>query len=212
MRTNFYIDAFNLYYGCLKNGPNKWLNLVDFCRQSYPPPTNQLNRVRYFTALVKPYPNDPQQPVRQQAYLRALRTLPELSIHLGQYQKSQAWMKLVKPPPGGPDTVLVHRSEEKGSDVNLATHLLLDAFRDDFEAAVIVSNDSDLAEPIKVTRHELHKRVLVLFPCMPGRHGNNQLKKVASLHHIVDHHLLAACQLPPQLTDAKGKIRKPAAW
>jgi hypothetical protein len=37
MRTNFYIDAFNLYYGCLKNTTQKWLNLEEFCRRSFPP-------------------------------------------------------------------------------------------------------------------------------------------------------------------------------
>ena len=212
MLTNFYIDAFNLYYGCLKNGPHKWLNLVEFCRLSYPPPTNRLNRVRYFTALVKPYPSDPQQPVRQQALMRALATLPELTVHLGQYRKSKTFLKLVSPPPGGPDTAEVWKSEEKGSDVNLATYLLLDAFRDDFEAAVVVSNDSDLVEPIRVVRQELHKRVLVLFPVQPGRHGSNELKKVATHHAVIDPAHLAAAQFPPQLPDAHGIVHKPATW
>ncbi|MBX9579636.1 MAG: NYN domain-containing protein [Gemmataceae bacterium] len=212
MLTNFYIDAFNLYYGCLKNGPHKWLNLVEFCRLSFPPPTNQLHRVRYFTALVKPYPSDPQQPVRQQTLLRALRTLPELAIHLGQYRKSKTYLKLVSPPSGGPDTAHVWKSEEKGSDVNLATHLLLDAFQNDCEAAVVVSNDSDLCEPIRVVRQVLRKPVVVLFPVLPGRHGSNDLKKVASRHETIDPAHLAAAQFPPQLTDANGTIHKPATW
>jgi NYN domain len=212
MRTNFYIDAFNLYYSCLKNGPYKWLNLVEFCRQSFPLPTNQLNRVRYFTALVKPYPTDPQQPVRQQAYLRALRTLPELTIHLGQYRKSKTYLKLVSPPPGGPDNAHVWKSEEKGSDVNLATYLLLDAFQDDFEAAVVVSNDSDLIEPIRVTRQVLHKKVVILFPCLPGRHGSNELKAIATTHFNVDPAVLATSQFPSQINDGVGTIHKPASW
>jgi hypothetical protein len=213
MLTNFYIDAFNLYYGCLKNSANKWLNLVEFCRLSFPPPTNQLNRVRYFTAHVKPYPSDPQQPVRQQTFLGALATLPELSIHLGQYRKSRTNLRLVNPPPGGPDTAVVWKSEEKGSDVNLATYLLLDAFQDDYEAAVVVSNDSDLLEPIRLVRQVLHKRVVVLFLILPGRHGGNQLKAVASHHENIDPAHLAAAQFPPIVTDQHGRqIRKPAAW
>jgi uncharacterized LabA/DUF88 family protein len=46
--------------------------------------------------------------------------------------------------------VRVTKTEEKGSDVNIATHLLMDAFDDAYELAVIISNDSDLLEPIKV--------------------------------------------------------------
>lgn len=46
-------------------------------------------------------------------------------------------------------------TEEKGSDVNLATYLLADAFRGDCQTAVVVTNDSDLAEPIRVISQEL---------------------------------------------------------
>jgi uncharacterized LabA/DUF88 family protein len=212
MLTNFYIDAFNLYYGCLKASPYKWLNLVEFCRLSFPPPTNQLNRVRYFTARVKPYPSDPQQPARQNTLLRALATLPELTIHYGQFRKSPTYLKLVNPPAGGPDTAQVWKSGEKGSDVNLATYLLLDAFRNEYEAAVVVSNDSDLVEPIRVVRHELGKRVVIVFPVRPGSHGSNELKKVASHHQTVDPAHLAVAQLPLQLTDAHGTITKPVSW
>ena len=48
--------------------------------------------------------------------------------------------------------------------MNLATHLLHDAHRGRFEVAVIVSNDSDLLEPIKIVREELGKKVGVLNP------------------------------------------------
>jgi len=57
-----------------------------------------------------------------------------------------------------------HQDREKGSDVNLATHLLHDAHRGRFEVAVIVSNDSDLLEPIKIVREGLGKKVGVLNP------------------------------------------------
>jgi hypothetical protein len=42
--------------------------------------------------------------------------------------------------------------EEKGSDVNVASHLLLDVLRGDIEAAIVISNDSDLKLPIQETR------------------------------------------------------------
>jgi uncharacterized LabA/DUF88 family protein len=212
MRTNFYIDAFNLYYGCLKNTPYKWLNLEEFCRRSLPPPRNQLNRIRYFTALVKARPHDPQQPIRQQSYLRAVQTLFSVSIHYGMYLESQVRMRLVQPPPGGPATALVFKSEEKGSDVNIASYLLLDAFENDYEVAVVVSNDSDLAEPISLVRRRLNRKVLVLLPCSLGRRQSVELKKAATKAIVVDPVILAASQFAPQIADPHGTVHKPASW
>ena len=42
--------------------------------------------------------------------------------------------------------------EEKGTDVNLATHLLVDVLDETIDAAIVISNDSDLALPIRVAR------------------------------------------------------------
>src|SRR6266540_5275919 len=141
-----YIDGFNLYYGALKGTPYKWLDIVALARRLVP--DDHLVAVRYFTARVRPQPNDPQQPQRQQAYLRALDTLPLVTIHLGHYLSHATRMPLANPRPGRAGTVEVIKTEEKGSDVNLATYLLLDAFRQDCQAAVVISNDSDLKEPI----------------------------------------------------------------
>jgi hypothetical protein len=105
MRTNVYIDGFNLYYGCLKGTTHKWLDLAAFCQASFPPPRNQINRIRYFTAHVNARPNDPQQPLRQQTFLRALRTIPHLSVHLGSYLEKPTRMPLHPPPATGPKTV-----------------------------------------------------------------------------------------------------------
>ena len=139
MKTNVYIDGFNLYYGCLKGTTHKWLDLALFCQASFPRPRNQINRIRYFTAHVNARPNDPQQPIRQQTYLRALRTIPNLTTHLGSYLEKITRLRLHPPPASGPRTVQVMQSEEKGSDVNIATYLLVDAFDDDYEVAVVVS-------------------------------------------------------------------------
>jgi uncharacterized LabA/DUF88 family protein len=212
MKTNVYIDGFNLYYGSLKGTPHRWLDLAAFCQASFPPPRNQINRIRYFTAHVNARPNNPQQRVRQQTYLRALRTIPHLTIHLGSYLEKPTRMPLHPPPPAGPRTVQVMKSEEKGSDVNLACYLLVDAFDDDYEAAVVVSNDSDLAEPIRLVRQKFGKKVLVLHPCGPGRALSVELRRVATKSLVVDASLLPASQFPATLTDAHGTIHKPARW
>lgn len=58
----------------------------------------------------------------------------------------------------------VFKSEEKGSDVNLASYLLLDAFRSDADTFVVLSNDTDLVEPLRIVKHELGKRTGALYP------------------------------------------------
>jgi len=109
-------------------------------------PNDQIHRIKYFTALVSARPNDPDQPVRQQLFLRALQTIPNLEIILGTFLSHEVKMPLS---PIGSGYAKVMKTEEKGSDVNIATHLLVDGFRNDYELAVVVSNDSDLLLPIQ---------------------------------------------------------------
>ncbi len=55
MKTYVYIDAFNLYYGCVKNTPYKWLDLSKLCAILLP--QHHIERIKYFTARVKSLPN-----------------------------------------------------------------------------------------------------------------------------------------------------------
>ena len=98
MSTNVYIDAFNLYYGCLKGTPYRWLDLDLLCRLLLP--SYAVNRIRYFTAIVESRPGDPGQQQRQQAYLRALLTIPNQSIHFGSFLTNAVRLPLVEPQPG----------------------------------------------------------------------------------------------------------------
>ena len=207
MITNVYIDGFNFYYGALRKTPYRWVDPVRLCQLLLP--TNTIGEIKYFTALVSARPNDPDQPVRQQLYLRALATLPNVSVHLGHFLAHEVMMPLVVPPGHPQQYVKVIKTEEKGSDVNLATHLLHDAHTGKFDIAVVISNDSDLLAPIKIVRQELHKKVGILNPQKnPSR---------AILPHIdfikqIRQGVLAAAQFPASLTDSKGSFTKPAAW
>jgi hypothetical protein len=77
LTTNIYIDGFNLYYGALRKTPYRWLNLEALCQLLLR--KNTIAQIKYFTALVSARLSDPDQPVRQQLYLRALGTLPKVS-------------------------------------------------------------------------------------------------------------------------------------
>lgn len=207
MKTNFYVDAFNLYYGSLKGTPDHWLDLDALFRVVFP--NNEINRIRYFTAIVESRPSDLRRPAHQQAYLRALQTIPSVSIYYGQYKTRAIRLPLAKPPASGPQTAHVLRTEEKGSDVNLASYLLLDAFRKDCETAIVVSNDADLKTPIEIAKTDLGLSVGVLNPHPLKRRS---LDLQPTFFKQLRRGPIATSQFPRILKDAHGKIRKPPSW
>lgn len=204
-RVNVYIDGFNLYYGAVKKTPYRWLNLRMLCENMLP--NDRVHTVKYFTAQVNARPHDPQQPLRQQMYLRALRTLPDFKIIYGHFLTHSVPMMLTGVIP--PQRVWVDKTEEKGSDVNLASHLLMDGFKGEYEVAVLVTNDSDLAEPVRMVRHELHLGIGILNP---HQHHSVPLKNLATFIKRIRQSDLINAQFPPTLSDSVGPFTKPKGW
>ena len=114
--------------------------------------------------------------------------------------------------PGESRTVEVLRTEEKGSDVNLATYLLLDAFKGHCDTAVVISNDSDLAQAIHVAQSELGVKVGIINPHPRSRRSHELHGLNCSFYKQVSRQSLAQTQLPAVVHDSKGPIRKPATW
>ncbi len=209
LKTYVYVDGFNLYYGALKDTPHKWLNLMALCREVLQP-HHEIAKIRYFTALVKPRSDKPQQDLRQKAYIRALETLPNLTVHYGHFLSHRVFMPLVRPLPSGEKMAWVIRTDEKGSDVNLATYLLADGFRHEYEAAVVISNDSDLKTPIQLVRHDLKLPVGVINPQVKP---SFDLMRVAKFMLPIEPKHLAASQFANTLVDQHGRpIHKPNGW
>ena len=90
--VRIYIDGFNLYYRALKGTPFLWLNVDALCRTILP--MHNILGIKYFTAVVGARPGDPAKPQRQATYFRALRTLPNLTIHQGQFRTRQIKLPL----------------------------------------------------------------------------------------------------------------------
>ncbi len=111
MRTSVYVDGFNLYFRALKNTPHRWLDLHELCQQLLGSDFT-LHRIRYFTADIRARADDPQKHVRQQVYLRALKTIPCFTIHKGHYLVNQTLMPLANPKPGDPALVEVIKTEQ----------------------------------------------------------------------------------------------------
>jgi len=105
--------------------------------------------------------------------------------------------------------VRVFVPEEKGSDVNLASHLLMDGFEKEYEVAIVVSYDSDLAEPISLVRARLGLKVGLLNPRKKTAFG---LQGIADFYRSVRLGPLRDCQFPTQLADENGTITKPSTW
>lgn len=219
-----------LLWGREKNTQYKWLDLREFCERSLP--DHAVHRIKYFTAQVNARPNDPDQPIRQQTYWRALATLHRFYIHTGNFRERKKVLPLHSDDPLAPSPpqlrfVEAMVSEEKGSDVNLATELLSDGFRGDFEAAVIVSDDSDLISPIKAVRQHLQLQVAVLNPQLEfdpltgkKRHRKDLARAATAgkrqtqwFYEHIDRSLLAGCQFPDPVVDKRGRpIHKPSTW
>ena len=135
------------------------------------------SKVDYFTADIKVFPNDSGKGNRQQLFYRAISTLPNLRIIKGRYTVHPVEMPLAAGFPFSSKKVKVMKFEEKGSDVNLACHMLRDAYQpNSIKTIVVISNDSDLEEPIKICAQELDKYVYVLNPHIHHRPHLNSNK------------------------------------
>lgn len=258
MKTFVYIDGFNLYYS-IRTTNYKWLNLKTFC-DLFLGGNYSVDRIKYYTAHVSGA-TDPGQPFRQQTYLRALKTIPEIEIFYGSFLANPKWRPLLNLPVAdrriGPSGVVltegtypvdplvagnpteylpigkhgggnnhpkaspvanavmgrVYDMSEKGSDVNLAVHLLNDAWKDSFAAAAIVSNDTDLCEPIRIVAKEMGKHVVLL--CTAQRGASAPLVQVATTVRHVHRDFLRDAQFPnPVIPPQAGwkPIVKPATW
>lgn len=204
MKTNIYVDGFNLYYGALKGTPCRWLNINKLCRMMLPRDT--IHQIKYFTALVTSRPKDPDQLTRQRTYLRALQTIPNLEIIYGHFLSHEIMMPLAPPQTGYAKVI---KTEEKGSDVNLALHLLSDGYKNAYDMAVIISNDSDLLSPIQFVKKELGKTIGILNP---QKHPSKSLIAVADFIKNIRVGTLKNSQFPATLTDRQGSFSKPSSW
>ena len=213
-KTIVYIDGFNLFYGLLQHKPNRWLDLVKFAEAIVGPHYDILT-VKYFTSKTKSYPENPQSLLNQHYYWLALSTLPKIKLIEGFYQKSKRLMPFYREPCKSCSLVPNHlapvvKLEEKRSDVNIATEMLMDAISETTEAFTLITGDSDLAAPVQAIRYRLEKPIAVFNPhkatCL-------ELKRSASFYKNIPEDLPTQCQLPYNITLPDGTtIHVPTEW
>jgi uncharacterized LabA/DUF88 family protein len=203
-RTYVYVDGFNLYCRALKGTSYKWLDLKALfwhllgCQ-------NDIKAIKYFTAIVSGK-IDTNQPIRQKTYIRALeKHTSEITVYYGHFLTHNGYM-----PRAGtnqPQFVNVLKTEEKGSDVNLAVHFLNDAWLDKFDCAVIVSNDSDLAEAMKLVKKQTLKLIGIITPL---KYPSKELIQHANFVKRIRHGTLSVSQLPNPIPGTT--LSKPTSW
>jgi hypothetical protein len=257
LRTAVYIDGFNLYYAIKQRG-FKWLNLKALA-DSVLPVGLTVSKVKYYTARVSGAV-DANMPHRQQLYLAALKSIPEVEIYYGNFLAKAQWRPLVNLPIADRDLshgaltarfpecsgkvgidaanpksqiesvpisrygnpyrvrrpasdavkVQVFALEEKGSDVNLAVHLVHDAWSNLFDAAAVITNDTDLVEPIRIVTRELKKPVYLL--CAAPSASSPLVNVATHVRHIHDADFRASQFPNPVITLTGRKIPKPPSW
>lgn len=214
-RTVAYIDGYNLFYGLLKGTSYKWLDptrLVSALLRD----DHELVSVKYFTSPVKTYPHDTSALDRQKIYIQALTTLPNVEVIQGFYRKDAVLMPVHEEecktcPIAKNGFVKVVKLEEKRTDVNIASSMLLDAFNNNADAFVLVSGDTDFIAPVNIIRKDFKKTVIVFNP----RETKSWLKDYASYYRDIPRNLLAECQLPDTIPYGKRGdrfIHCPDAW
>jgi uncharacterized LabA/DUF88 family protein len=226
--ANFYVDGFNLYNGCLRGSPYRWLDLQSLSAALAPGRTVGL--IRYFTARVSGSAAR-----RQQVYLDALASLPSVTVHTeGHFEthtvirplakthhpsmtgalewlrpRDLSWLALPWPKPGRDVRASVRDTKEKGTDVNLATLMLADAYSNGMTEIFVVSGDSDLALPVKLVGALMP--VTVVNPVFGRRSA--ELQAAAGGYTTLNAGILAASQLPTPITLPTGRsVSKPAGW
>jgi uncharacterized LabA/DUF88 family protein len=209
-RTIVYIDGFNLYFGLVQQGWRKylWLDVHAF-GASILRPEQRLVRVHYFTSEIS---GPPDKLSRQRSYLAAVRTLPGVTIHRGRYESDQ-----VKCPNCGlavacPSCQRVwFDNNEKMTDVKIATGMIVDAFQNRYDDAILVSGDADQKPAIDYVRK--------LFPdksayvCFPPSRKSYHLETSATGVITAHEENFRKSQFPQVVTTSPDRsVTKPASW
>jgi uncharacterized LabA/DUF88 family protein len=196
-----YIDGFNLYFGLREKYDRKyiWLDIEKLSR-SLLKKDQTLIVIKYFTSRIT---CNRQKINRQNTYLDALQTLSSVEIYYGHYLINEHVCPYCS-----------HKEKiptEKMTDVNIATHLLVDSFTDKYDVAILISADSDLVGPVKQVRSLFpNKKTVIAFP--PER-VSFELKNSAHAYFHIGKQKFQQSQFPDLVIGQNGyPLHRPETW
>lgn len=226
LRSRVYIDGYNLYYGCLKGTPYKWLDPLSLFERyiipsSMPPGMRAALLplcIKYFTARIVESAAKTGDSVSSQArYHTALGKLYAGRIALieGYYSATKQKARIVDGDkwPRDCDEILVWKLEEKQSDVNLALQTYHDAVSGEVDQVIVVTNDTDIVPALKLIREHTDVVIGLVIPTKRSERKPN--KDLADQAHWVRNQIgeeeLASSQLP-RVVPGRKPTRKPLSW
>ena len=235
MRSYVYVDGFNLFHGALQGTDYRWLDLPSLFRGMLEP-DYKVDKVKYFTARIKKGENAAFYSEDQSIYLQALsRHCHNLEIVYGKFVTNVVKRPIANAKSGelpnidvvdsrgnilnrkiarsaeredGLPRIKVLNREEKGSDVNLAVHLLDDAWKNSYDLGVVVTNDSDFAMAMELAGKVPNKTIGLMRPRPEQKSA--ELAQYACFSRPITVSALKANQLPSPIPGTK--ITKPSTW
>jgi uncharacterized LabA/DUF88 family protein len=197
------IDGFNLYHAIDELGrPElKWLDLRALA-ESFSS-VGSVVAIYYFSAYATWRPNAYR---KHRTYVAALETVGVQPV-LGRFKEKDRTCRACR------SSWKAH--EEKETDVNLALYLLNEAHRDTFDAALLVSNDSDLVPAVRMTL-AAHPRKRVLIATPPRKRTSKDLVTAAggfSNVREIKPSRIERCLFPATVYDSNGAaLVRPPDW
>jgi len=170
-----YIDGSNLYFS-IKNTFNCKIDLEKFCKKLIG--NDNLVKINYYIAPVEQF-SIPKMYAQQQSFLEKIKQIDKFNIIFGRLEKRRK------------DGEIYYI--EKASDVNLALDLALDAQKEDYDKALIISNDGDFSGAVSAAIG--FKRKVIYVSIGNNKSISHHLKKVASSTLKINKEFIDECKL-----------------
>jgi uncharacterized LabA/DUF88 family protein len=209
-RTTVFVGGLNFHYGVANGFGERWVDPVALCRRVLDQRWHEITQVRFYTSLFVEGVPGSGDPAAQNAYHHVLSMDGRLVLRLGQFRFRRETVRLASVQDGGPSHAQAIGMREKRSDVNLAAELVHLAHLRAFEAAVVVSNDSDLTTALEIVRHELGVPVGLVNP-QPSRQCN-ELLEAATFSRTIRRADVVASILPSMVLTPRGPVERPTGW
>ena len=202
LKIDCFIDGYNLYHAIkdLRRPELKWLDLRKLSEQFVDSNTEILHKVFYFSAIATHRSKDSVK--RHRSYVRALEAR-NVEVVLGKFKRKQLTCKRCK------KSYSSH--EEKMSDVNLATSMLISGFSG-IRRMLLISGDSDFASTLEIIRG-VGTTIRIIGP--PGRPVSEELRRASGDSHVrkIKNVHLERCQLSDSIDCGSGRIVvRPKEW
>ncbi len=162
-RFFIFIDGSNFYHSLINSFKTASVDIEKFCKDITQ--TGELIEIKYYTSPVL-RSNNPNAYSSQQKFLSKIKEIKNLTLFLGRLEKHG------------------NTFVEKGVDVKIATDLISNAFHNNYDIAILVSNDSDFVPAIQEAQ-KFGKQVWdINFPKRKSYHLNQICNKTITLNTI----------------------------